>query len=76
MFYVVFGYCGPDNYTSDNGPLLKIKQCATAAEVETLYQKFREECYHKDNGAHVFRVIEGRERNIKPVERIIKYELE
>jgi len=76
MFYVISGYCGPDNYTSDNGPILALSVCKTPEEVEKLYADFRENCYGKDKDQHVFRIIEGRERNIKPVEKVTKYELE
>lgn len=76
MFYVISGYCGPDNHTCNNGPILRLSVCKTSEEVETLYAEFREHCYGRDNSKHVFRIIEGRERNIKPVETVTKYELE
>lgn len=75
MYIVVYGYCGPDNYTSRSGPLLEIKTLKTADEVLALHYEFREESAHKDLDQHVFRVFEGKELKLIPVETVTKYKL-
>jgi len=77
MFYVICGYCGPDNYTSDDGPILEVHEYKTAEEVAAAYAEFKEDIGEDDDYSHItFRVIEGRERKMAAVEKVTKYKME
>lgn len=75
MFYVISGYCGPDHYNSESGPVLELNTYETASEVERAHEKFREEAYGKDKDLQVFRVVEGRELKLKEVKTVTKWKL-
>lgn len=75
MFIVVSGYCGPYNYTSEDGPLLELVTCTTPEAVEALHKEFRENAYGKHDSQQVFRVFEGKEVFLKPVETVTAYKL-
>lgn len=66
MYYVISGYCGPDCYTSDDGPVLKLTKCKTVEEVLKLRAEFEEAYHSRHTSKHVFRVIEGHERALVP----------
>lgn len=75
MFYVIYGYCGPDNYTTDDGPVLEVKEFRSEENVEKFYVEFMEGM--SATKTHVtFRVIQGVERKMKPVETVTKFVLE
>lgn len=76
MFYVVYGYIGPDNYTSCQGPILRVKELATALDVTKFYEKFVRESAGPDNSSHEFRVIEGRERKLSAVKTVTEWKLD
>lgn len=69
------GYSGPDNFTSENGPILEVVTCTTPEAVEALHKEFRENAYGEDNSQQVFRVFEGKELFVKPVEKVTEYKL-
>ena len=73
-FFVVCGYCSPDNYTSNDGPVLELLEFDTTKEVEACYKQFKEETRGEASDL-VFRIIEGRERKIEPVEKVTEYKL-
>ncbi len=79
MFYVISGYCGPDNHTSDDGPLLEIAEYKTVDEVEAAYAEFLEDIGGDDddgeNSQITFRVIEGVERKMVAEETVVKHKL-
>lgn len=74
-FYVIHGYAGPDHYTSDNGPVLRVSVFDTAESVERFYLEWKEETDRPEKGNHVFRVIEGVERILRPVEKVVEFKL-
>lgn len=75
MLYVVYGYCGPDHYTSkDNHPLLEIKRFSGVGEVEEHYKKFMEGL-GKEADKVTYRVFDGTERNMVPVTKVTEYKL-
>lgn len=76
MFYIIHGYSGPDHYTSDNGPLLQVKEVATREEVEKAYKDFLEATTWREISHKVFRVIEGKERMLKAKSVVTEYVLE
>lgn len=75
MLIVVYGYCGPDNYTSDNGPVLKLEVFSNQDQVLEFHKEWLENTAGKDNDQHTFRVFEGRELRLIPVETVTKYQL-
>lgn len=75
-FFVVHGYCGPDHYTGDNGPILELSEFDTPAEVEAFHEEFLQGGASSKEASDVtFRVIEGKERKIVPVEKVTKFKL-
>lgn len=74
MFYVYSGYVSPDNWDSSNGPTHKLTSFDTADEVAEAKADFEaslnSECAHA-----IFRVIEGVERQLKPVEVVRSWSL-
>lgn len=75
MFFVISGYCSPDNYTSNDGPVLRLREFKTVEEVEAARQAFFEVPFGREHSDVTFRVIEGVERKFVPVEKVTKYEL-
>ena len=80
MLFVIYGYCGPDNYTSHDGPVLEVQEFSTRAEVTAFKKKWEEDCGFADEDSEsssvTFRVIEGKELKVVPVERVTEYQLE
>ena len=75
MFYVYSGYVSPDNCKSSSGPTYTLAEFRTADEVAAAKAEFEanlhSECIHA-----IFRVIEGRERSMKPVSVVQAWSLD
>jgi hypothetical protein len=75
MYYVYHGYVNSDNYDASEGPIFKLSQCETEEQVLELKKEFDEGIY--DGCAHItFRVIEGKELELIPKEKVIVWKLE
>ena len=74
MFYVYHGYVGPDHYDSSEGPTHELTECETEQDVLDFKADFdiinTDECNHV-----IFRVIEGKERELEPKERVTEWRL-
>lgn len=74
MFYVYHGYVNSDNCDASEGPIFKLSQFETEKQLLAFKEDFEEsvsnECSHA-----VFRVIQGLEREMVPVEKITKWRL-
>jgi hypothetical protein len=74
MFFVYHGYVNSDNYDSEGGPIHTLTECKTEEDVCDLKADFdlntHEECSHV-----IFRVIEGKERELEPKERVTSWRL-
>lgn len=74
MYYVYHGYVSPDNYDCSEGPTYNISVFPSVQHVlqfkEDFDESINDECSHVE-----FRVIEGTERKVTPVEVITKYTL-
>jgi hypothetical protein len=76
MFFVVHGYCGPDHFTAANGAVLELSEFKTAEAVEEIYEKWKEDIEGNSEASDLtFRVIEGSERKLVPVEKVTKHKL-
>ncbi len=75
MYYVITGYCGPDHYTCKDGPLLELKVYTTSKQVEQAYQEFLSDSFGKDCDQQVFKVIKGKEVQLKPKEVVTVWEV-
>jgi hypothetical protein len=69
MFFVYHGYCSPDNYDSSEGPTYKITECTTLADLSALKRNFDENVSDECTNV-IFRVFEGVEWRMKPVETV------
>ena len=75
MFYVYCGYVSPDNYDASEVPTYIMREFKTAAEVIVFKKEF-DDCLHDECSNIIFRVFEGRERNISVKEVAVAYQLE
>ncbi len=76
MFIVVHGYCGPDRYTADCGPVLELTISPDVSGVLQLRKEFEENTGGDRDISHcIFRVFEGVERRICEKTRVTEYDL-
>lgn len=75
MFFVYYGYVGPDNYDASEGPIYKLTACATEQEVIELKKELDAEFDPSTDSNVIFKVIEGEERTLKPEQVIVDYKL-
>lgn len=77
QFFVYSGYVGPDNYDcSEYGPIFTINEFSSKEAVLDFKKEFDEETADNDECSNViFRVFEGIERKIKPLQRVIEYDI-
>ena len=75
MFYVVYGCSTPDCYVEgrDDMPVLRVEECLDEAAVLALIKEFNDSL-HPSFRNRTFRVIEGRERVLVPVEKVVAWE--
>lgn len=74
MFYVYHGYSSPDNCDASERPTYILTECRTAEDVAKLKAEF-DESIHNECSNVIFRVIEGVERKLRPIETVTKWEL-
>lgn len=79
IYMIIKGYCSPDNYTSDDGPILEISECKTKEEVEKDYKEWCdvEEYGHggKNGGDYssvTYRVFEVNKKLFFKAKRIVE----
>lgn len=74
MFYVYSGYVSPDNYDSSEGPTYQLNSFKTEEELINFKMEFEEnlnnDCYNVE-----FRIIEGKELSLTPVEKVTSWKL-
>lgn len=74
-FIVYSGFVCADNYDCSDGPIHEVNIFNTHEEVIEFHKEFQENVY--DECGHViFRVFEGTEMKIAPVEFVKTYELQ
>ena len=71
-FFVYHGYCSADNCDASNGPTYEISECKSAAEVAGLRSEFEENLPSECSNV-IFRVFDGLERTMKPVETVTQW---
>lgn len=76
MFYVYHGYYGPDHFDSSDGPLYKLSSFKTISELEEFKEEFDEVVNSIPCSNIIFRIIEGKERKMKPVQVVTKWIME
>jgi len=74
MYYVYYGYVGPDNYDASNDPIYRLRICHTQKEVLDLKEEFEKEL-PKESSNPIFRVIEGIELELTPEETVTVWRL-
>jgi hypothetical protein len=74
MFYVYHGYVSADRYDASEGPLYEITECRTVDDVMKLLAEHHE-AQHNECANAIFRVFEGQERKLSPVNIVEKWEL-
>lgn len=74
MFYVYHGYVNADNYDCSEGPRYVIDEFISSESVVEFKKEFDEGIYDECSNV-IFRVFEGAEKSLKPVEVVTKYEL-
>lgn len=74
MFYVYSGYVSPDNYDSSEEPTYKFDSFKTEEELIKFKMEFEEnlnnDCYNVE-----FRIIEGKELSLTPVEKVTSWKI-
>jgi len=74
MYYVYHGFVNSDNYDASEGPIFKLSRFVTEKQVIEFRKEFNErvncECAHV-----VFRVFEGKERELIPKETVMEWRL-
>lgn len=75
MYFVISGYCSPDWYTSDGGPVLKLRVFSLGSEVEEAYRQFKQDTDRNYIDQKVFRVIQGKELKLVPKQVVTEWEL-
>lgn len=74
MFYVYSGYVSPDNCDSSEEPTHKFNYFRTEEELIKFKMEFEkslnDDCIHV-----VFRIIEGKELTLTPVEKVTTWKL-
>jgi hypothetical protein len=75
MYYVYSGYVSPDNCDSSERPTYTLREFRTADEVAAAKAEFEAEAQGDDNSNAIFRVIEGVERELKPVEVVQRWSI-
>lgn len=68
MFYVYSAYVSPDNYDSSEVPTYTMSSFNTEAELVKFKMEF-EENLNNDCSNAIFRIIEGKELQLTPVEK-------
>lgn len=74
MFYVYSGYVSPDNYDSSEGPTYKIDSFNTEEELIKFKIEFEEEL-NNDCSNVIFRIIDGKEISLTPVEKVTNWKI-
>ncbi len=75
MFYIYSGYVSPDHYDASEGPIYVIKNVASKEEVADFREEFQEEIRDECSNV-IFRVFEGKERQLKAKDVVTRYELD
>ena len=76
MYYVYYGYASPDNYDASEEPVYRLKVLETKEQVLKLYKEQKEETENNmETSNEIFRVIEGEEKQIIPIEKVTEYKL-
>ena len=73
MFFVYYGYVGPDNYDASEGPIYKLTKCDTKEEVIDLRKGFDSMVDREDVSNPIFRVFEGEELELIPKKVVVDY---
>ena len=74
MLYVYAGYVSPDNYDASERPCYELKEFRTTGEVLSFKKEF-DENIHSECSNVIFKVIDGRERQIVAKEVVTEYEI-
>ena len=69
------GYVSPDNYDCSEGPTYTIDEFSSKEAVLAFRQEFEEATDNDECSNVIFRVFEGIERKIKPLEKVIEYDI-
>ena len=75
QYYVYSGYVGPDNYDCSEGPVYTVNEFSSKEAVLAFRKEFEEGSDYDERSNVIFRVFEGIERKLKPLERVIEYDL-
>lgn len=73
MFFVYYGYVGPDNYDASEGPIYKLAKCETEEEVIDLKKGFDSIVNEGNVSNPIFRVFEGEELELVPKKVVVDY---
>jgi len=74
MYYVYHGYVSPDNYDCSEGPTYTIAHFGQAQSVIDFKKEF-DEGIHDECSNVIFRVFEGEEKTLVPIETVTNYGL-
>ena len=74
MYYVYHGYVNSDNYDSSEGPIHELTECKDEQAVLDLKEDFDLNA-HEESSHIIFRVIEGKERQLEPKEKVTSWRL-
>jgi len=74
MYYVYHGYLSPDNYDSSDVPTYQITEFSDSDQVIVFKQLFDGDL-HDECSNVIFRIFEGVEKTLTPIEVVTDYEL-
>ena len=74
-FFVYSGYVGPDCHDASEGPIYTLNKMYSKEQVSTFRQAFEEETANDECSNVIFQVIEGFERKIVPIEKVVNFDL-
>jgi hypothetical protein len=74
MFYVYHGFTNSDNYDESEELIYTLTECETEEDVCDLKADF-DINVTEESSRVIFRVIEGKEREIEPKEKVVSWKL-
>jgi hypothetical protein len=74
MFYVYHGFVNSDNYDASEGPVYRLTECETEEDILDL-KADHDVNLTGESGHAIFRVIEGKERELEPREVVTSWKL-